>query len=72
MLPGGLAVEAHDGGPAARQGVGEAGSVGSLGASHNAVCNALAPLGISHIEMPLSPGFNLLVGDRQGSGCVAS
>jgi aerobic carbon-monoxide dehydrogenase large subunit len=37
------------------KGVGEAGTVGSLVATINAVCNALAPLGIRHIEMPLTP-----------------
>jgi aerobic carbon-monoxide dehydrogenase large subunit len=37
------------------KGVGEAGTVGSLVATVNAVCNALQPLGIRHIEMPLTP-----------------
>jgi aerobic carbon-monoxide dehydrogenase large subunit len=37
------------------KGVGEAGTVGSLVATVNAVCNALAPLGVRHIEMPLTP-----------------
>jgi aerobic carbon-monoxide dehydrogenase large subunit len=37
------------------KGVGEAGTVGSLVATINAVCNALAPLGVRHIEMPLTP-----------------
>jgi aerobic carbon-monoxide dehydrogenase large subunit len=37
------------------KGVGEAGTVGSLAATVNAVCNALAPLGVRHIEMPCTP-----------------
>jgi carbon-monoxide dehydrogenase large subunit len=37
------------------KGVGEAGTVGSLAATINAICNALAPLGITHIEMPATP-----------------
>ena len=41
--------------PVGAKGVGEAGSVGSLVAAHNAVCNALAPLGVTHMDMPLSP-----------------
>ena len=41
--------------PVGAKGVGEAGSVGSLAASANAVANALAPLGINHVEMPMTP-----------------
>lgn len=41
--------------PVGAKGVGEAGSVGSLVCAANAVCNALAPLGVTHIEMPLTP-----------------
>ena len=41
--------------PVGAKGVGEAGSVGSLVAAHNAVCNALAPLGVTHMDMPLTP-----------------
>ena len=37
------------------KGVGEAGTVGALTAAINAICNALAPLGVRHIEMPLTP-----------------
>ena len=37
------------------KGVGEAGTVGSLVATINAVCHALSPLGVRHIEMPLTP-----------------
>ncbi|MFK7942879.1 MAG: xanthine dehydrogenase family protein molybdopterin-binding subunit [Paracoccaceae bacterium] len=41
--------------PVGAKGVGEAGSVGSMVCAHNAVCNALAPLGVKHMEMPLTP-----------------
>jgi carbon-monoxide dehydrogenase large subunit len=41
--------------PLGAKGVGEAGTVGSLSAVINAVCDALAPLGVKHIEMPASP-----------------
>ncbi len=41
--------------PLGAKGVGEAGTVGSLSAVVNAVCAALAPLGVRHIDMPLTP-----------------
>jgi len=41
--------------PLGVKGVGEAGSVGSIAATINAVCDALAPLGIYHFEMPATP-----------------
>lgn len=41
--------------PLGAKGVGEAGTVGSLSAVINAICDALAPLGVKHIEMPASP-----------------
>ena len=41
--------------PLGAKGVGEAGTVGSLSAVINAVCDALGPLGVKHIEMPLTP-----------------
>lgn len=41
--------------PLGVKGVGEAGTVGALSATINAVCDALAPLGIDHLEMPASP-----------------
>ncbi len=41
--------------PLGAKGVGEAGNVGSLVATINAVCDALSPFGIRHIEMPASP-----------------
>lgn len=41
--------------PLGVKGVGEAGTVGSIGATMNAVCNALLPAGIRHIDMPATP-----------------
>ncbi|MFT5509368.1 MAG: carbon-monoxide dehydrogenase large subunit [Hyphomicrobiaceae bacterium] len=41
--------------PLGAKGIGEAGSVGSIAATINAVCDALGPLGIHHIEMPATP-----------------
>ena len=41
--------------PLGAKGVGEAGNVGSLVATVNAVCHALRPLGVRHLEMPLTP-----------------
>ena len=37
------------------KGCGEAGSVGSIAAAMNAVSDALAPLGVRHLDMPASP-----------------
>ncbi|RVC72278.1 xanthine dehydrogenase family protein molybdopterin-binding subunit, partial [Mesorhizobium sp. M2A.F.Ca.ET.046.02.1.1] len=42
--------------PLGAKGVGESGTTGSLAAVVNAVEDALAPLGVTHIEMPLTPG----------------
>lgn len=41
--------------PLGVKGVGEAGTVGSMVAVINAICDALAPFGVSHIEMPATP-----------------
>ncbi len=41
--------------PLGVKGVGEAGAVGALPVVVNAVINALQPLGIDHVEMPLTP-----------------
>ncbi|MFM9938153.1 MAG: xanthine dehydrogenase family protein molybdopterin-binding subunit [Hyphomicrobiaceae bacterium] len=41
--------------PLGAKGVGEAGTVGSLVATINAICDALGPLGVKHIEMPATP-----------------
>ena len=41
--------------PLGVKGAGEAGNVGALAAIMNAVVDALAPLGIAHIDMPATP-----------------
>jgi carbon-monoxide dehydrogenase large subunit len=41
--------------PLGVKGVGEAGTIGALSATINAVCDALAPLGVRHLEMPATP-----------------
>ncbi|MDX2155440.1 MAG: molybdopterin cofactor-binding domain-containing protein [Hyphomicrobiaceae bacterium] len=41
--------------PLGVKGVGEAGTVGAMVAVINAICDALAPLGVTHIEMPATP-----------------
>ena len=40
--------------PIGAKGIGEAGTIGATPAVHNAVIDALAPLGVRHIEMPLT------------------
>ena len=40
--------------PLGAKGVGEAGTVGALPALMNAVNDALAPLGLRHIDMPVT------------------
>jgi carbon-monoxide dehydrogenase large subunit len=37
------------------KGVGEAGTIASTPCMVNAVCDALAPLGVNNIDMPLKP-----------------
>jgi carbon-monoxide dehydrogenase large subunit len=37
------------------KGIGEAGTIASSGAIINAICDALAPFGIKHVDMPASP-----------------
>jgi aerobic carbon-monoxide dehydrogenase large subunit len=37
------------------KGIGEAGTIGSTPAVHNAVCDALAHLGVRHVDMPCTP-----------------
>ena len=37
------------------KGVGEAGGVGSVGAVHNAVVDAIRHLGVEHVELPCTP-----------------
>jgi carbon-monoxide dehydrogenase large subunit len=41
--------------PLGVKGAGEAGNVGGLAAVMNAVINALSPLGVTHVDMPLTP-----------------
>ena len=41
--------------PLGVKGVGEAGTIGSAAAVMNAICDALAPLGITDLEMPATP-----------------
>jgi carbon-monoxide dehydrogenase large subunit len=41
--------------PLGAKGVGESGTIGSTPAVQNAVIDALAPLGVRHIDMPLTP-----------------
>jgi carbon-monoxide dehydrogenase large subunit len=41
--------------PLGVKGVGEAGTIGSVPAITNAVMDALAPLGITHLDLPLTP-----------------
>ncbi len=41
--------------PLGAKGIGEAATIGSTPAIHNAVMDALAPYGIRHIDMPLTP-----------------
>jgi carbon-monoxide dehydrogenase large subunit len=41
--------------PLGAKGVGEAGTVGALPALMNAVSHALAPLGVRHLDMPVTP-----------------
>jgi len=37
------------------KGIGEAGTIAATAAVINAVCDALSPLGIKHVDMPASP-----------------
>ncbi|HKA85499.1 MAG TPA: molybdopterin cofactor-binding domain-containing protein, partial [Acidimicrobiales bacterium] len=37
------------------KGIGESGTIGSTPAVHNAVCDALAHIGVRHIDMPCTP-----------------
>ena len=41
--------------PLGAKGIGEAGSIGSTPAVQNAVIDALRHVGVSHIDMPLTP-----------------
>lgn len=54
--------------PLGAKGVGEAGTVGALGAAMNAINDALAPLGIRHFDMPATPVrvWQAIQGAKQG------
>jgi len=41
--------------PLGVKGIGESGTTGSIAAVHNAVCDALAHLGVRHVDMPCTP-----------------
>jgi aerobic carbon-monoxide dehydrogenase large subunit len=41
--------------PLGAKGVGEAGAVGGMAAAMNAICHALEPAGIRHLDMPATP-----------------
>jgi len=41
--------------PLGAKGIGESGTIGSTPAVHNAVIDALAPFGVRHLDMPLTP-----------------
>ena len=41
--------------PLGVKGIGEAGTIGAIPAAHNAVIDALAHLGVRHLDMPLTP-----------------
>ncbi|MGH9187157.1 MAG: xanthine dehydrogenase family protein molybdopterin-binding subunit, partial [Acidimicrobiales bacterium] len=41
--------------PLGAKGIGESGTIGSTPAVQNAVCNALAHLGVQHVDMPCTP-----------------
>ncbi len=51
------------------KGIGEAGTIAASAAVINAICDALAPLGISHVDMPASPDrLWALILERRGRG----
>jgi len=56
--------------PLGVKGVGESGCTGSLPAVANAVMDALAPLGIGHLDMPLTPAklWHAMHASRKGNG----
>jgi carbon-monoxide dehydrogenase large subunit len=59
--------------PLGVKGVGESGCTGSLPAVANAVMDALAPLGIGHLDMPLTPArvWHAIQAARKGNeGCT--
>jgi carbon-monoxide dehydrogenase large subunit len=55
--------------PMGVKGVGEAGTIASTPCMVNAVCDALAPLGVRHIDMPLKPErvWKAIAGGQSGA-----
>ncbi|HEX3062570.1 MAG TPA: hypothetical protein VHP55_07850, partial [Usitatibacter sp.] len=55
--------------PLGVKGIGEAGTIGATPAVHNAVVDALSPLGIRHLDLPTSPlrVWRALAAARDGS-----
>jgi carbon-monoxide dehydrogenase large subunit len=41
--------------PIGAKGIGESGTIGAVAAIQNAVCDALAPFGVEHVDLPMSP-----------------
>src|SRR5690606_8629190 len=41
--------------PLGAKGIGESGTIGATPAVHNAVCDAVAHLGVRHVDMPCTP-----------------
>ncbi|HEX8862744.1 MAG TPA: hypothetical protein VGC06_27370, partial [Actinomycetes bacterium] len=60
--------------PGGWKGVGEAGTIGSPPAVVNAVVDALAPMGIDNIGMPVSPErvWRAIQAAQQGSGATTT
>ncbi|MDP6087981.1 MAG: molybdopterin-dependent oxidoreductase, partial [Nitrospinota bacterium] len=60
--------------PLGAKGVGEAGTIGSIPAVVNAVIDALAPFGVTHIDMPLKPEkiWRLCQGRKVSGGSAGS
>ena len=51
--------------PLGAKGIGESGTIGSTPAVHNAVIDALAHLGVRHIDMPLTARAGVAAADRE-------
>jgi len=54
--------------PMGIKGVGEAGTIGATPAIANAIIDALSPLGVRHLDLPLTPEkvWKALRGQRDG------
>jgi carbon-monoxide dehydrogenase large subunit len=53
--------------PLGAKGIGESGTIGGVAAIQNAVCDALAPLGVEHVDLPMTPErvWRAIVGARR-------